>query len=134
MKIIGKLPRGDYYVGDPCYVIRDDNEWREFLELLGKAEEARGGPMLPHIIRFKGHDCFVSSTNTGDGLYRDQSGTEYPVDAGMLAAIPAELVAAERPGLSFRRTFRVRFNVGADEGRWLDRGKRIKIGRIIIHT
>ena len=127
----GTLPAGIYYVGDPCYTIHDDAAWDEFLKLLYAAETLHGDGLSPVIFEYRGRPCFVSSTNTGDGCYSDQYGEMYPVNAGMLAAIPIE-VLDEYSGLKVR-AFDQPFQVGGDKGRWI-KSKLIKIGDIRIRT
>lgn len=123
---VGELPPGEYYLGDPCYVIRDDGDWKRFLSHLGDGEKDTDGV----IIDWNGHKCFVCATNCGDGVYDDQHGNEYPVDAGMIAAIPIAAVKRNQGSRNFPKPF----IVGADVGRWLKGFKRIKIGDVTIRT
>jgi hypothetical protein len=44
----------------------------------------------------QGRKCFCV-VHTGDGCYRDNYGDDYPVDTGMLAAVPTDLY---RPGMN----------------------------------
>jgi hypothetical protein len=131
LEIVGTLPAGTYYIGDPCYVIED--HWDAFLEALNAAE-GKDGYLRGVVFTFAGRQVFVSATNTGDGVYRDNEGVNYPVDAGMLAAIPVELTGTRG------HVFTQAFEVGTDVGRWRQGkngqliGKRIKIGSIIIKT
>jgi hypothetical protein len=127
---VGELAPGQYYVGDPCYLIRDDDEWKDFLALVWAAEQekdenGKSGYEKGIVVEYRGQACFVCATNVGDGCYRDQYGAEYPVDAGMIAAIPSR---------GFGIHFKKRFAVGSDVGRWLKGRKRIKIGHIVIRT
>ena len=76
------MPAGKYYIGDPCYVIADE-DW---------------GPLLEHAEYFSGTEgkavdwmgdlLFSGSTAYGDGEYQDRKGNKYPVDAGMIGAVP----------------------------------------------
>jgi hypothetical protein len=125
--LIGKMPAGDYYIGDPCYAIRDDNRWNSFCNALWAAEGEDEGSR-PVVFEFEGHKCFVSATNTGDGEYRDNKGNTYGVDAGMIGAIPAALCGGG--GVHFDKPF----PVGADVGRWIKPSKRIQIGHLKIRT
>ena len=54
------LPAGEYYIGDPCYVI-DDNKWMAFVDAF--REEGEGG-----MFEFEGHGCTAFYTRWGDGL------------------------------------------------------------------
>ena len=81
------LPPGDYYLGDPCYVINED--WDEFLNEFWKFD--RGG-----VFRYKGRTCAAFYTKYGDGQYEVTEGAFgwLPVDAGMIGMIPWELANA----------------------------------------
>jgi len=140
--VTGTLPAGKYYVGDPCYVI-DNAKWDDFLEAWYEPFGGDGNKAAAAVFEFEGHSVFVTDTNTGDGIFEDQHGAVYPVDAGMIAAIPVALVKRkinrDCPGwvadcINARTTFGKRFEVGADKGRWIDNGKRIQIGNIVINT
>jgi len=75
-----------FWVGDPCYVLGD--VWGEVIDLLfpGYAENAIYGE---HTLK-DGRKFVTFSTAYGDGLYYDQFGRSYPVDAGMIGAIRLE--------------------------------------------
>lgn len=78
------LAAGRYFIGDPCYVIRDKN-WDEVCKF-----DEDGG-----IYRCLRLPFFMASTAFGDGTYYDQSGHEYGVDSGCLGAVPMEMVDEE---------------------------------------
>jgi hypothetical protein len=127
---LGELGPGTYYIGDPCYLIRDSDDWKDFLALLWAAEQltdenGKTGLETGVIFDWKGARCFVTATNCGDGCYRDQYGAQYPVDAGMIAVVKTR---------GFGINFRKNFAVGCDVGRWRKGRKRIKIGHIRIDT
>ena len=75
-----KLPAGTYFVGDPCYIV-PENDWIPLLE-------ATDYFAAPATLRFRGYTVGASSTAYGDGTYHDQNGREYSVDAGLLGAVP----------------------------------------------
>lgn len=79
-----ELPPGDYYLGDPCYVI---NEWEEFLDKFW-ALNNRGG-----VFEYKGEKCAAFYTMFGDGQYEVTEGGFgwLPVDAGMIGMIPMSI-------------------------------------------
>ena len=87
------LPPGEYWIGDPCYVIpRPD--WNQFLDDIDP--ETR-------YTQHRGQTSVVFDTYRGDGSYQDQNGRQYSVDSGIIAAVPVELVkqtAAERASLN----------------------------------
>jgi len=82
-----KMKAGTYYIGDPCYVFKYENKvFSDAIRRMFTKEE--------HAISFqhKKRKCFIAKTAYGDGHYRDNLGNMYPVDAGMLGAIPVESV------------------------------------------
>ena len=86
------LPPGTYYVGDPCFVIGDDN-WAEFR----KSFPARNTASM-----MDGHKSAVFGGFGGfgrDGPRRDDNGQTYQVESGLLAAIPQALITKTPPGL-----------------------------------
>lgn len=139
MITIGTMPAGNYYIGDPCYVI-PDADWSRFCEVMNKAQEATPhGEYEAAIFEFDGKQCFVSPTNCGDGGYYDQFGNEYGVDAGVIGAIPWELVTPKEylqhmPETQAPQTHPKPFKVAVTKGRMHARGKRIKIGNRTIIT
>jgi len=93
----------EMWVGDPCYVINDE-EWGGVLDdtlyfnLFPSKEAMERGDheyspkdKQNGIFKLKdGVTCAVSTTAYGDGCYPDAEGREYGVDAGMLGIFPAE--------------------------------------------
>lgn len=84
------LPPGRYYVGDPCYVLKGDEQWDTFLGKYWKHDNTGGGP-----VTLNGHRMVAFNTQHGDGSYHDGDGREYPVDAGLIAMLPVDLMPAE---------------------------------------
>ena len=92
------LAAGEYFVGDPCYVLTEENGFkgRQILEET-KIFNAYGDNERDPLPREAQHGLFeigdyrigVSSTHGGDGCFEDPKGRSYPVDAGMLGVIPA---------------------------------------------
>jgi len=76
------MPAGRYYVGDPCYAIESQELWMQFLESCDyfRASHVAHVGVAKVIVGF--------STAYGDGVYQDQQGREYPVDAGLLGVVP----------------------------------------------
>lgn len=78
------MPAGKYYVGDLCYVMHD--EWDEVCELLfaGRNDHTvnDGEFQLKDGRRFS-----IYSTKYGDGVYYDNYGRVYDVDAGSIGCI-----------------------------------------------
>lgn len=79
-----ELPPGDYYIGDPCYVMATDHDkWIDILEACDYFQE-------PYTD--KGQTAVAFSPAWGDGVYLDQDGREYSVDAGLIGAVPVSLL------------------------------------------
>jgi len=108
------LPAGQYYIGDPCYVVGTKNHelWMDFLYktgLISDTDECTEG-----YCTYEGHELFAASTAFGDGSFEDNEGYNYPVDAGMIGVIPIALtddVAIESKKLGRIETFARDFEV-----------------------
>lgn len=108
------LPAGKYYVGDPCYVI-DDDEWMDCLDAtcylgLYEDEQAMGARKCNQVgeqlgvfscINDDGDEFLFAASGTqyGDGAYpcmkNDEAIGECGVDAGLIAAIPVDMIPDE---------------------------------------
>lgn len=85
------MPAGRYYVGDLCYVMTDW-EWDEFCDITIKVHECVDGE-----FEFADGRRFATyGTAWGDGVYSDQHGNQYPVDAGLIGCIRVEDIRAEK--------------------------------------
>jgi hypothetical protein len=77
------IPAGKYWLGDPCYVIKDQ-DWLVFCnEYSSNDTEGNAYVTLPDST-----PVLAFSTYHGDGFYMDQHGNEYCVDAGLIGLIP----------------------------------------------
>lgn len=97
MKVEVSLPPGKYWLGDPCYVIRDE-DWLPWLEETNYTKEDN---LVGEIPGTK-YEAVGFRTAYGDGEYpvevedsRGYSGRVYwdeistcPVDAGMIGFVP----------------------------------------------
>jgi hypothetical protein len=105
--LAAEMPAGRYYVGDPCYGVPTDR-WMEWLEAADYLDE-------PKILlaELDGKPVIGVGTAYGDGEYPGSDGNRYPVDAGLIGAVPAELVKEEKPfGMElviFQEAFEVRY-------------------------
>lgn len=88
-----------HFICDPCYVLHTvevegtEGLWvKSFCEALWKAEEADD---FDGHFEYMGHPIFVHSTAYGDGSYEGTDGRSYSVDAGIIGAIPVELIEDE---------------------------------------
>jgi hypothetical protein len=81
------LPAGRYFVGDPCYTAgNDDAAWQDWC----KVTDSGDGETL--AATYNGLPVVGLHTAYGDGTYYDESGREYGVDAGIIGAVPEELI------------------------------------------
>ena len=73
---------GNYYIGDLCYVMSDE-EWDEVCSITIKDNKCIEGEFnLKDGRRFA-----LYGTAWGDGLYNDQYGHSYSVDSGTIGCI-----------------------------------------------
>ena len=85
------MPAGVYYVGDLCYVMTD-TEWNEFCNITIK-----GNKCLEGEFEFADGRKFATyGTAWGDGVYKDQYGNEYSVDAGLIGCFLLDDIVAEK--------------------------------------
>jgi hypothetical protein len=80
------LPAGKYYIGDPCYIFNDN--WDEVLD---QTKYFEGGG----VFEVFGQKVVGGSTNYGDGMYYDNFGRGYAVDAGLIAIVPVALLLVD---------------------------------------
>jgi len=76
------LKPGKYYIGDICYVLRDDI----YDDVWGKKYEYNDG-----VYKVEGIEFAVAGTAYGDGTYEGSDGREYSVDAGVIGVVPEKL-------------------------------------------
>lgn len=79
-----ELPAGRYFVADPCFPIKSQDQWDSFCSELDNGDNA---------FCFEGSEVFAVQTG-GDGCWSHE-GETYSVEAGLLGAIPEELVDPE---------------------------------------
>ena len=95
---IGKIKSNQgFAIVDPCSVLSDDvyhNFW-------GKKKKFADG-----IFEVNGFSFAVGSTAHGDGIYYDTDCHKYPVDAGVIALVPLELVE-DKSGLKYGNVFKM---------------------------
>jgi hypothetical protein len=78
------MPAGVYYVGDLCYVLRDD-DWDEAVELFTGNDDF--GCVEGKFTLQDGRQFVSFNTAFGDGAYFDQYGGKYDVDSGCIGCI-----------------------------------------------
>jgi len=81
------VPAGRYWLCDPCYAV-PSNLWNDLLDSnncfdnpVGKVKASDGN--IYHVLAF--------GTAYGDGVYADQFGNQFPVDAGLIGLTPVGL-------------------------------------------
>ena len=79
------IPAGEYFVGDPCYGVPNER-WMEWLEAAAYKD---ADTYL--VADLDGRTVVGVQTKYGDGEYYDEQGRVYPVDAGLIGAVPVEL-------------------------------------------
>jgi hypothetical protein len=126
------MPAGKYYIGDLCYVMTNE-EWREFCEITLDGQKVKDGE-----FQFKDGRRFATySTAFGDGVYHDQYGHSYSVDAGLIGCILVEDIKADKYDnlldLGAIQEFDTDFVTGGGRGT-PDWQGTIQFGRVVIET
>ena len=91
-----------FYIGDICYVLPGSiyrGIWQKcykFGKGLIKVSGAGGADDEP------GSAFAVADTSYGDGIYWDEHGNEYPVDAGVIGLVPLELATEYEERADFK--------------------------------
>jgi hypothetical protein len=110
-----RLPAGTYYVGDLCYVVRDD-EWSDFCEDMFPDDDSMRCGIFETA---EGVNYANFGTKYGDGCYGDRQLREYSVDSGTIGCIPVcalkEFDAEKIERLGNIVEFPTAFEVGYDE-------------------
>lgn len=75
------MKAGTYYVGDLCYVMHE--VWNEFCDITIPENVCLDG----EFTLKDGRKFATYGTEYGDGVYYDNSGREYGVDAGLIGCI-----------------------------------------------
>lgn len=89
------LQPGKYYIGDLCYVLHD--RWDEFCQLTINGYAVKDGV----FTLADGTQFATYTTAYGDGVYDDNYGNSYPVDAGLIGCIRVDdIVESERKNLN----------------------------------
>lgn len=82
------LPKNTYIIIDPCYVMTDD----AYDTLCDKMNfKARA-----QIVEVENNQIAISTTAFGDGLYESNLNVSFPVDAGIIGAVPLALCCPEK--------------------------------------
>ena len=76
-----------FVICDPCYVLSKS----VYVDFWGKQKKFADG-----VFDYEGSSFAVAGTAYGDGIYYDNHVNKYPVDAGVIALIPLDLVSDEK--------------------------------------
>lgn len=126
-KTATKLPAAAYWCADPCYLIQCDGGNDRWMAWLEACDYRNNHALLDGLV--DGHRVVAASTAHGDGVYEDQEGRDYPVDAGLIGVVPAALwTGAAAPFGAHLIEFPAPFDVSATA-----KGL-IKLGHIRIRT
>ena len=118
------MPAGEYYVGDPCYALSQDNRDKWHLQTIR-------GPGVEPLPQFtiNGYKCLSFRTLEGDGLYPGSDGFEYGVDSGRIGLIPVPLLDPCEVGMGTVRTFNKPFACSRDP-----ESGQLTFGDLVIET
>jgi hypothetical protein len=113
MRPRARLPAGDYFVGDPCYLIPDGSyeEWVESAQAAMVDEDL-------YVADVAGHQVAACGI-VWDSDFTDAEGREYGEDSGLIGAVPVGIAVQDDPdivGLVHRVTFPTDFEVYVSEG------------------
>lgn len=87
--VLKNVGTGMFWVGDLCYLLgHSDEEHEQWMDLLHETDFFDGEA----IGTLKGEKVIGFNTKHGDGVYNDQYGNEYPVDAGIIGIAPRSIV------------------------------------------
>jgi hypothetical protein len=77
------VPAGKYWLADPCYVIRDNQDWWKVCDSFSDDKKNTSVKL--------DNGCHVFAFNvSNDGTYYDQENTEYFVDSGTIGLVSVE--------------------------------------------
>lgn len=91
------LPKGDYVITDPCYVLSDENYDKLIYSETDVDEKGnKKFEPLDGVGKINETLLFSHGTLWGDGSYDDGDGYQYGVDSGQIGCIPMELVDKDK--------------------------------------
>lgn len=120
------FPAGEYYIGDPCYLIpdkdwekigKDTNWWGSEYNSSSEPKDFDDG-----IYHWNKKTCFAAFTAHGDGCYGNRKGnTVIAVDSGLIGIIPLDEKENPKDPFDFYtygliRKFGKRFEVWEEDG------------------
>jgi hypothetical protein len=122
------MPAGEYYIGDLCYVMSEE-EWDEFCSITTQGNRCLDG----EFVLSDGRRFATYGTAWGDGSYFDQHRHEYAVDAGLIGCILLKDIKIEKNNiLELGNVVKIDYDFTTSGG--LDWDGVIHIGPIRIET
>jgi len=122
-----KFLSGKYYIGDPCYAVKDEN-WSDVIESTGCfGYEFKDIQKWNGLFKYNGEYCFADGTKYGDGCFQDNYGREYGVDAGLIGIMPLEVCDGDSMNGGQIVDFENDFMVWSDDGEF-------HFGDVVIQT
>jgi hypothetical protein len=122
------MPAGEYYIGDLCYVMSEE-EWDEFCSITIQGNRCLDG----EFVLSDGRRFATYGTAWGDGSYFDQHRHEYAVDAGLIGCILIKDIKIEKNNiLELGNVVKIDYDFTTSGGR--DWNGVIHIGPIRIET
>lgn len=91
MAMTKTLPAGTYFIGDPCYVM-DDQDWLRFCQWFDRVEA--GEETEDDLEEWNG--VAAGYTRYGDGTYSTSHGN-FSVDSGMIGVIEGSYWVSGKP-------------------------------------
>jgi hypothetical protein len=119
-----RLPAGEYFVGDPCYLLSDG-----MYESWVAAAQADLSDEDLYVADVAGHRVAACGI-VWDCDFTDAEGREYGEDSGLIGAVPVVIAVQDDPdivGMVHRITFPADFDVYVSE-------RAVNIGHITLNT
>jgi len=114
------LRAGEYWIGDPCYAVKDEN-WSDLINstgCFGLELEKFPSNWQNGLFKYNDQLCFTYQTKYGDGEYYDNKGNEYGVDAGLIGIMPIECCDGDSMNGGNRYNFERSFQVWEENGKF----------------
>ena len=111
---------GEYWIGDPCYAVKDEN-WNELCDntgCFGLELEKFPPNWQSGLFKYNDQLCFTYKTKYGDGTYYDNKGNEYGVDAGLIGIMPIECCDGDSMYGGVKHNFYGEFQVWENNGKF----------------
>lgn len=88
-----KLPPGEYYLGDPCYILSTEDYQEVIRQIFSPKSDSKK-------FFLRGKEGMIFQTLYGDGVFHSSVGSVY-VDSGTVGLVPEELAISGKHSLGF---------------------------------